>query len=240
MNEPGVDTPLRRQVMLRAFNLAAVGCGNGAFLDPAEQARAAAILDAPTRRDFIAGRVAQRFMAAELLDVAPQDLASAYSCPECGPSPVPSHGRPGYSVHGEPAALSISFSRSQGWALAAMVQLAGLPLGVDLEHLALVDFSGFDGVALGPAEKSHLSRVAPAGRDAWRAAVWARKEALVKLSGLGLRTDPATITAFPSLGSAVDVWDVAPESLGLPEGFAAAVALNAKAAAGAWFQTATG
>lgn len=240
MNEPGFGTPLRRQVVVRAFHLAAVDLGREVLLDPAEQARAAAILDAPTRRDFIAGRVAQRLMAAELLDVAPLGLVSAYSCPECGPSPVPSHGRPGYLLNGVSADLSISFSRSRGWALAAMVPIAGLPLGIDVEHMALVGFSGFDDVALSPAERARLAAVAPEGRDAWRAAAWARKEALVKLSGLGLRTDPAAINAFPAPGSAVDVWDVAPGSVGLPEGFAAAVAFSGAARAGAAAGTATG
>ncbi|MEO6531527.1 MAG: 4'-phosphopantetheinyl transferase superfamily protein [Specibacter sp.] len=227
MNEPGVDTPLRRQVTLRAFELAAVDQSLAELLEPAEQARAAAIMVDAVRRDFTAGRAAQRLMAAELLGAAPQDLVSAYSCPECGPHPLPSHGRPGYLLNGVPAALSISFSRSHGWAVAAMVPAAGLSLGVDVQYIASVGFAGFDDVALGPAERARLAAVAPAGRDAWRAAAWARKEALVKLSGLGLRTDPAHINAFPSPGSAVDVWDVAPGSVGLPDGFAAAAALNA-------------
>ncbi|MHA7271128.1 4'-phosphopantetheinyl transferase family protein [Arthrobacter sp. HLT1-20] len=240
MNAIGVDALLRRQVTVRAFELAAVDQSLAVLLEPAEQARAGTIMVGTARHDFIAGRVAQRLMAAEMLGAAPQDLVSAYRCPDCGPNPMPSHGRPGYLLNGVPAAISMSFSRSHGWALAAMVPVAGLFLGTDVQHIASVGFAGFDDVALGPAERVRLAAVTPAGRDAWRAAAWARKEALAKLSGLGLRTDPAGIFAFPPPGSAVDVWEVAHGSVGLPDGFAAAVAVNAKAAPGAFLQTARG
>jgi 4'-phosphopantetheinyl transferase len=223
---------LRGVPTVRAFGLATVDLDLAGLLDPAEHARAAAFVDAQARRDFLAGRIAQRLLAAELLAVAPERLQTAYHCPDCGPQPVPSHGRPAYVCNGVPAPLSISFSRSRGWAVAAMVPGAGVPLGVDVQHIASVGFAGFDDVALGPAEKVRLAAVAPAAQDAWRAAAWARKEALVKLSGLGLRTDPGTIEAFPAAASrrqrsALSVWDVVPAEVGLPEGFASAVAMKA-------------
>lgn len=235
MNELAVSAILRGQVKVRAFELAVVDQRMISLLDPAETARAATIADVTTHREFMAGRIAQRLMAADLLDVAPQDLMSAYSCPECGANPVPSHGRPGYLLRGAPAALSISFSRSHGWALAAMVPAAKVPLGADLQNVAQVAFDGFDDVALSSTEKAYLGRLATEERDAWRAAAWARKEALAKYSGLGLRTDPTLIDAFPrdengKPGPAVELWDVESASVGLPEGFAAAVA----ASAGAW------
>ncbi len=233
MNEPGVSAIWRGSVNVRAFELAAVNQRMISLLDPAETARAATIADVATHRDFIAGRVAQRLMAAELLDAAPQELMSAYSCPECGSNPVPSHGTPGYLLRGVPVALSISFSRSHGWALAAMVRAAAVPLGVDLQNIAQVAFDGFDDVALSSTEKAYLGRLATGARDAWRAAAWARKEAMAKASGLGLRTDPALIEAFPGnengkRGPAAEVWDVKSASVGLPEGFAAAVAMGTK------------
>ncbi|WP_425863519.1 4'-phosphopantetheinyl transferase family protein [Arthrobacter sp. TWP1-1] len=234
MNELGRSAILRGQVEVRAFELAAVDQRMVSLLDPAETARAATIADETTHQDFIAGRVAQRLMAADLLDAAPQDLATAYSCPDCGANPVPSHGRPGYLLRGVPAALSISFSRSHGWALSAMVLAAKVPLGADLQNVAQVAFDGFDDVALSSAEKAHLARLTAEGRDAWRAAAWARKEALAKYFGLGLRIDPTLIEAFPGKengkqGPAAAVWDVESASVGLPEGFAAAVASSASA-----------
>lgn len=234
MNEAGVGVLLHKHLLVRAFELAAVDQSLAGQLDPAENARAATIVDSPTRRDFMAGRAAQRLMAAEVLDAAPHNLVSAYSCPDCGPHPLRSHGRPGYLLNGVSADLSISFSRSRGWALVAMVRVAEVPLGVDLQNIAQLAFDGFDDVALSPAEKSRLSRVAPEKKNAWRAAAWARKEALAKYSGLGLRTDPTLINAFPGKteglqGSEVDVWDVVAANVGLPHGFAAAVAMPTRA-----------
>lgn len=234
VNEAAESAILPRAVTVRAFELTGVDQRMVSLLDPAETARAATIADSTTRRFFLAGRIAQRLMAAELLAAAPQELLSAYRCPDCGPNPVRSHGRPGYLLDGVPAALSISFSRSDGWALAAMVPEAGLGLGVDLQNVAKVAFAGFDDVALSLAEKAHLGRLATEERGAWRGAAWARKEALAKYSGLGLRTDPTLIDAFPRIekgvqGSAVEVWDVESFGIGLPEGFAAAVALGTQA-----------
>lgn len=229
MNEKATGADLRGRLTVWAFELAAVDPSLAGLLDSAEQARAATIVDAATRRDFMAGRVAQRLMAAELLGTEPRSLKTAYVCPDCGTNPVPSHGRPGYLRNGVRAQLSISFSRSQGWALAAMVPAAGLPLGIDVQHIASVGFPGFDDVALSPAEKVRLAGIDPELRDAWRAAAWARKEALAKYSGLGLRTDPAAIAAFPDSDASgpfagAQLWAPDTGPLGLPAGFAVAVA----------------
>ncbi|ALO67526.1 hypothetical protein AS189_14810 [Arthrobacter alpinus] len=233
MNWHGVEGLISSPIAVRAFDLAAVDLSLSGMLDSAEHARAAAIENHTTRRDFLAGRVVQRLMAAELIAATPQDLVAAYACPACGPNPVPSHGRPGYALRGKPAALSMSFSRSNGWGVAAMVTAAGVPLGVDVQHIAQVGFAGFDDVALSPTEKSALTMLAPEERDRWRAAVWARKEALAKFTGQGLRTDPALIPAFPHAGVgqgvgagniAAHVWELPPGELALPEGFAVAVA----------------
>ncbi|MHA7177152.1 4'-phosphopantetheinyl transferase family protein [Arthrobacter sp. Sr24] len=232
MNKHSGGGLIRGVMITRAFELAAVDSSLFALLDAAERARADAIDKTTTRRDFLAGRVVQRLMAAEVLAVSPDQLVVDYTCPECGPNPLPSHGRPGYLLRGVPAAVSISLSRSHGWALVATVPGVGVPLGVDVQHRAQVGFEGFDDVALSPAEKSLLARVAPAAQDAWRANAWARKEALAKSSGWGLRTEPAHIPAFPEEnqfgeGSVVtEVWELVPQDVGLPEGFAAAVAVR--------------
>ena len=224
--------------VLRVLELASVDQALGALLGPAEHARAESFLDSSARRDFVAGRVAQRLMAAELLGTSPEKLSPHYWCPDCGENPVPSHGRPGYLNDGVPSALSISLSRSGGWALVAMAAPAGLRIGVDLQRIASVGFSGFDGVALGPAERVRLAGIAPGEREAWRAATWARKEALAKHSGMGLRTGPADIDAFPEPGSGVEVWDVCAAEVRLPGGFVAAVAVSAGGVAGAFPGTA--
>ncbi len=248
MNGIGFDVLAREHVAVEAFDLAQVDKNLATLLDPAEHFRAASIVNAATRHDFIAGRVVQRLMAAQLLQVDPRALVADYNCPDCSASPLSSHGRPGYQLGGVPAPVSISFSRSHGWALAAMIPTAMIPialipramipragigLGIDVQHIPAVVFAGYDDVALSAAEKFSLAQLEPATQDQWRARTWARKEALAKVTGLGLRTDPRDIMAYPELEEAVtgadaktDVWDLAPGECGLPKDFAGAVALR--------------
>ena len=62
-------------------------------------------------------------------------------------------------MHGAPAGLSLSLSRSGGWALLAAGStgvsgvMVGGAVGIDLEHSSGVVFPGFDDVALTPAER---------------------------------------------------------------------------------------
>jgi 4'-phosphopantetheinyl transferase len=86
-------------------------------------------------------------------------------------------------------------------------------------------FAGFDDVALTPAERQVLAGLPPDRAALWRTAAWARKEALLKARGTGLRVDPASVEAFaePADGSVLIELDTA--GLGLPAGFAAALAV---------------
>jgi 4'-phosphopantetheinyl transferase len=205
--------------------LADVGPDGGDLLDPAERRRAARLKNPADRSDFLAGRIALRIFAAGILGVGPDELASAYSCPDCGTDQ--DHGRPGYRLAGTPAGLALSFSRCRGWALLAARPDAAGPaaIGVDLEHSAGVRFAGFDAVALTPAERQRVGALAPDRRDPWRAQAWARKEALLKARGTGLRIDPAAVEAFARDAGSGVLQDLDTVALGLPGGFAAALAL---------------
>ncbi|MET3948859.1 4'-phosphopantetheinyl transferase [Arthrobacter sp. UYCu512] len=198
-----------------------------AFLDQAERARAAGLKDDPTRRDFVAGRIALRAFAAGILAVHPGELTAAYVCPDCGTGPENDHGRPGYRIAGLPAGLNLSLSRSHGWALLAAVHTRepGVRPGIDLEHSSGVTFPGFDVVALTPAERERLNTLTPDQATRWRAAAWARKEALLKSRGTGLRVDPATVEAFAEPGDGIVLIELDTFALGLPAGFAAALAV---------------
>ena len=59
----------------------------------------------------------------------------------------------------------------------------------------------------------------------WRAAAWARKEALLKARGTGLRIDPSSVEAFAEPADGTVVVDLDTVALGLPAGFAAALAI---------------
>ncbi|HSL37400.1 MAG TPA: 4'-phosphopantetheinyl transferase superfamily protein, partial [Arthrobacter sp.] len=155
---------------------------------------------------------------------------TAYSCPDCGTGPELDHGRPGYRLGQGPAGLVLSLSRSHGWALlaagpAAPVRPDGVAIGIDLEHSAGVMFPGFDDVALTPAERQVLAALAPDQATLWRTAAWARKEALLKARGTGLRMEPASVEAYAERWNGKIVVDLDTVALGLPAGFAAALAV---------------
>ncbi|HSO90378.1 MAG TPA: 4'-phosphopantetheinyl transferase superfamily protein [Arthrobacter sp.] len=163
----------------------------------------------------------------------PGDLTAAYSCPDCGTGPELDHGRPGYRLRHVPAGLGLSLSRSHGWALLAArsagperpAGVAGVTVGIDLEHSSGVMFPGFDDVALTPAERQLLAALAPDQAVLWRTAAWARKEALLKARGTGLRVEPALVEAYTGPGDGTVLVDLDTVALGLPAGFAAALAL---------------
>ncbi|MHA7222704.1 4'-phosphopantetheinyl transferase family protein [Arthrobacter sp. RHLT1-20] len=223
-------------ITVRSVRLADVGPDGGTFLDPAEHERAAGIKAAAGRQDFLAGRIAQRVFAAGLLGVRPGELTAVYSCPDCGTGPDLDHGRPGYWLDGAPTGLSLSLSRCRGWALLAAVghhrpggqrtDIYGpAAIGIDLAHSTGVGFAGFDGVALTPAERRLVGALAPERQALWRAAAWARKEALLKAGGTGLRVDPASVESFAGLTDGTALVEPDTAALGLPEGFTAALAI---------------
>ena len=178
----------------------------------------------------------------------PGELTADYSCPDCGTGPELDHGRPGYRLRGDIASqgagrslspgisglpssgLSLSLSRSRGWALlAAGDRGAGRAVGIDLEHVAGVGFPGFDDVVLSTAERKLLSALPLDLVDLWRTAVWARKEALLKARGTGLRVDPCSVEAFSAPGDGDVIIELDTVALGLPKGFAAALAFERNA-----------
>ncbi|MCU1532463.1 MAG: 4-phosphopantetheinyl transferase family protein [Arthrobacter sp.] len=199
-----------------------------ALLDAAELQRADAMRPGP-RAVFLAGRLAQRRFAAELLDVPASELTACYACPRCGTGPGVTHGRPGYSWGnaagaGTTVPLLLSLSRASGWTLLAAVTdpEPGLRLGVDVEDPGRLDFDGFDEVALTPAERPHLRGLSGQVLQRERARLWTRKEAWLKMTGEGLRTAPETLDVLHRSG----IRDLAPAETGLPADLAAAVALS--------------
>ncbi|WP_309233175.1 4'-phosphopantetheinyl transferase superfamily protein [Pseudarthrobacter sp. AB1] len=193
------------------------------MLGPAELARAAALAPGP-RAVFMAGRRCLRTFAAELLDVPASDLTTHFSCPRCGAGPGLSHGRPGYSLKGEPVPLALSLSRSSGWILlgAVMDPAVGVTMGVDLADPSGMAFDGFDGVALTAAERAALAGLARPQLLQERARLWARKEAWLKMTGDGLVTAPDTLDVL----SRPEIRDLAAGEAGLPLNFRAAVAVS--------------
>lgn len=118
-----------------------------------------------------------RRRVAALHDVPAEAVRVGRACPRCGSS---LHGRPWAQI----GALEIPVSLSRcGPHLMTAVAPAGA-VGVDLEAIAAVGRGWDEELVLHPQERR---RSAPR-TDAERAAVWARKEAVLKMLGTGLAT----------------------------------------------------
>ncbi|WP_212745896.1 4'-phosphopantetheinyl transferase family protein [Sinomonas susongensis] len=193
-----------------------------------EAQRARAMADPVRAVEFTTSRLALRGLVAEALGLAPGLVFPAYECPECGRG---EHGAPGFVVllgdgRGRTLPVAASMSRAGGWALFAVEVLPAevLPadcarpgLGIDLA--AVADFRrSIPDAAFSAGERRRLSRASDPPAEAAR--LWARKEALLKARGEGLRTDPA---AVETLGDP-RVTDLAAKPLGLPSGLVAAFA----------------
>jgi 4'-phosphopantetheinyl transferase len=187
--------------------------------------RARRFASANDREEFIGGRFALLHFAASLLDVDPARLVPDYSCPQCGPGQ--DHGRPGFMLDGAPAPLVLSASRASGWVLLAGVvhPPEGARLGVDLEATDHAAFEGFDDVALTAGEKHFLMTVLENQQAVQRARLWARKEAWLKMTGEGLRRNPAELDVLDRPGLC-DITSMHESGQELPDGLVAAVAIS--------------
>lgn len=131
--------------------------------------------------------------------------AVALACPERGPVAIEqrcehcggSHGRPRVLT---PDGVQVSLSRA-GTSVAVAVSLVG-PIGVDIESVSAVTRAGFDDVAFNAAELSALRSLPDDEQGRARATHWTAKEALLKLSGDGLRVDPREVSVGFSAGGA--------------------------------------
>ncbi|WP_091466536.1 4'-phosphopantetheinyl transferase family protein [Paenarthrobacter nitroguajacolicus] len=212
-----MDSPI---VELRKLGDAPVECGDLGQLGQPALDRAGKFDNPADRDEFIAGRLAVLRFAASLLEVDSARLVPDYHCPQCGPGQ--DHGRPGFMLDGVPAPLALSASRASGWVLLAGVvhPTDGLRLGVDLESVDGVGFGGFDDVALTSNEQRFLASVPESEQTRQRARLWARKEAWLKMTGEGLRNNPAELEVL-DLPGLRDVTDAK-----LPDRLVAALALG--------------
>lgn len=136
-------------------------------------------------------------LLVELLGSAPH---VDRSCPDCAEQ----HGKP---LLDHP---SLHVSTSDSWGLALVAVTDAGPVGVDVEKADAARFAGFDGVALAPGETGDPARL------------WTRKEAVLKATGEGLRTDPTTV---PVTGDREPVRGAELYDVPVPEGWVASLAV---------------
>jgi len=126
-----------------------------------------------------------------------ETVAEATALPVCAIEIAQRCGTCGSAEHGRPfvaapstltGSVRVSLSRA-GELTVVAVSWAGA-VGIDLEDIAAVRRAGFDDVAFTAAERSELAGLDHADADYARAVLWTRKEAVLKLTGDGLRVDP--------------------------------------------------
>jgi Phosphopantetheinyl transferase len=131
----------------------------------------------PEDRDrFTVGCATSRLVLGRLLGLAPADVPLRRDCASCGRP----HGRP--RLPGDE--LHLSVSHSGDWVAVAVTDLG--PVGVDVERHARRAAELADAV-LSPAEAAALARLPEAERGTALIEYWARKEAVLKATGDGLR-----------------------------------------------------
>jgi 4'-phosphopantetheinyl transferase len=157
-------------------------------LDPVETDRLAGLRDEANRRSYAAGHLLVRTALTHLLGHRP-GLTFDWACSHCGAQ----HGPP---VLLQDKGLHISLSRTP--LLVAVAITRSGPVGVDVETVSSTDFDGFPRTALHPAERHDVEVQDQHERLRRRATSWARKEAVLKSLGVGLRTDPASVPTPPS------------------------------------------
>ncbi|MFI7383854.1 4'-phosphopantetheinyl transferase family protein [Streptomyces sp. NPDC049813] len=187
-------------------------------LDADERRRAAAFAFDRHRLRYVNAHVALRRVLGERLDRAPGTLRFVrLPCPGCGEP----HGRPALAD-----APGLHFSLSHSGDL-ALVALAAVPVGADVEELtqslAADDLAG----VLHPRERAELAALAgPAERRLAVSRAWVRKEAYLKGIGTGLSRSPDLdyVGTLPGSPGAPGGWSL--RDVPVPAGYAAAVALS--------------
>ena len=125
-----------------------------------------------------------RRRVAALLEIGQADVLVGRSCGRCGSS---QHGRPWARGRGRRDEVAVSISRCGAHLLTAVSEDAAV--GVDIEAVAAVGRIGDSSLVLHPSESLPGRRTDPGAL----AAIWARKEAILKALGDGLATPMAAI-----------------------------------------------
>lgn len=182
-----------------------------AWLDDVELGRLAGLARPEDRLRFVVSRHLVKVLVGELSGVPAGAVRLGYRCWRCGAP----HGRPVVEWPAAAAVWWVSIAHA-GDRVVVAASSAG-PVGVDVEPVAAVEFSGFDGVALTEGERELVAALDSGLRPSARAELWVRKEAMLKASGEGLRVDPCSVEPAQWVGQL--------RELAIGPGFAGAVAV---------------
>jgi 4'-phosphopantetheinyl transferase len=177
-------------------------------LDQVERQRLAAYLRQEDKERFLLGCTIVRRLIARRQQLPPASIRLDRRCPDCG--------RPHGKVRAEGAELSISHSGD----LVGVAFHPGTPVGLDVEVVnAGLDPLELARVSLAPEETQDLVRRPAAHRPDAFTTYWTRKEAVVKATGDGIRSDltklvvsspedPAAVVSWPDHSGPIQLIDI--------------------------------
>jgi 4'-phosphopantetheinyl transferase len=165
----------------------------------AEQAYYARLQSEARRQDWLLGRWTGKRLVQAVIGAA-YPLEAIEILPADDGAPLVRVGRVNgtedTAAHPQPPALSLSLSHSHGHALGALVEGAGVPLGVDIERVAPRP-AGFVEDFFGREETALVESVPGTGRETLITAIWSAKEAALKAVRVGLLTDTTVVCCLP-------------------------------------------
>ncbi|MGH3449418.1 MAG: 4'-phosphopantetheinyl transferase family protein [Haloechinothrix sp.] len=157
-----------------------------ALLDDTENQRYQAYRKQADQRRFLTGRVLAKTVIGGRLGVPASEVVFDATCEDCGKP----HGRPTISCSAEPLELSISHSGDR----VGLAVTAGAPVGLDVENADRDSIDGLVDYALNERERAAIDALGESARQDAFFVYWARKEALMKASGQGLRVPLRSLT----------------------------------------------
>ena len=151
-------------------------------MDEVERGRLAAYVRDEDRARFLLGCTMVRRLVAERFSLPAANVRLDRTCPDCGKP----HGR----VRAEGVELSVTHSGDL-----VGVAIGDHPVGLDVEKINPdLDIDGVARMSLSPEELNELERYDGIDKARRFTQYWTRKEAVVKATGDGLRTDLRTVT----------------------------------------------
>ncbi|SIO84895.1 4'-phosphopantetheinyl transferase [Nocardiopsis sp. JB363] len=177
------------------------------LLDEAERTRNTRFRLQADRDRHLIGRALTRLVLAEHAGCAPEDVLFDLRCRSCEDKARTGAGGQDASPHGKPIPVGaadgweMSVSHSGEWVVLALA--AGTPVGVDVERVS--DSRDLDGLAaytLADVERQEWDALPEFERVGAFFGYWARKEALLKATGLGLSGGLRRVSVTPPHGRA--------------------------------------
>lgn len=161
------------------------------LLDSEELARQSRFRLQADRDRHLVGRSLARLVLAERAGCAPEKVTFDLRCLSCEEKSRTGADGGGEDPHGKPVPAGpaqgweISVSHSGEWVAVALARET--PVGVDVERVSDTrDLAGLAGYTLADSEHEVWSALPEEGRTGAFFGYWARKEALLKATGLGL------------------------------------------------------